>query len=58
MRLAHIREAPLIRANLLLSQEKSKKSYKTIQPEITKVMIASSNIYRCLNYLELISTRV
>ena len=37
MRLANIREAPLIRANYLLSQEKNKKGLKSIQPEINKM---------------------
>ena len=37
MRLANVREAPLIRANYLLSQEKNKKGLKLIQPEINKM---------------------
>jgi hypothetical protein len=40
MRLANVREAPCIRANLLLNQANSKKGYKTIQPEISKVSLA------------------
>lgn len=37
MRLSNIREAPLIHAYRLINPEKSKKSYKTIQPEINKM---------------------
>ena len=37
MRLANIREAPLIRVNYLLTQEKNKKGLKSIQPEINKM---------------------
>ena len=37
MRLSSVREATLLRANSLLSQEKNKKSYKTIQTEINKM---------------------
>ncbi|MCQ2816353.1 MAG: DUF3819 domain-containing protein [archaeon] len=33
----YFREAPLIRAHLLINQEKSKKGYKSIQPEISKM---------------------
>ena len=37
MRLSYFREAPLIRAHLLINQEKSKKGFKSIQPEINKM---------------------
>ena len=37
MKISHIREAPLIRAYLLIDQEKNKKGFKAIQPEITKM---------------------
>ena len=37
MRLANIREVPLIRVNYLLTQEKNKKGLKSIQPEINKM---------------------
>lgn len=37
MRLSYFKEAPLIRAHLLINQEKSKKGFKSIQPEISKM---------------------
>ena len=37
MRLSNFREAPLLRASLLINQEKSKKGFKAIQPEINKM---------------------
>ena len=37
MKLTNLKEAPLIRAYLLINQEKSKKGFKTIQPEINKM---------------------
>ena len=37
MRLSNYREAPLLRASLLINQEKSKKGFKAIQPEINKM---------------------
>ena len=37
MILTDIREAPLIRAYLMITQEKSKKGFKSIQSEINKM---------------------
>jgi uncharacterized protein YqgQ len=38
MKISHIKEAPLLRAYLLINQEKSKKnSFKSIQTEISKM---------------------
>jgi len=39
MRLSNVREAACLRASLLLNQANSKKGYKSIQPEIAKVII-------------------
>ena len=37
MKISNIREAPLLRAYLLINQEKNKKVFKSIQPEISKM---------------------
>ena len=37
MKISNIKEAPLLRAYLLINQEKNKKVFKSIQPEITKM---------------------
>ena len=37
MKIPYIKEAPLLRAYLLISQEKNKKVFKSIQPEISKM---------------------
>ncbi|MCQ2816357.1 MAG: DUF3819 domain-containing protein [archaeon] len=37
MKLTSLRDVPLLRANYLFSQEKGKKGYKSIQPEINKM---------------------
>ena len=37
MKISNIKEAPLLRAYLLINQEKNKKVFKSIQPEISKM---------------------
>ena len=37
MKISNIREAPILRAYLLINQEKNKKLFKSIQPEISKM---------------------
>ena len=37
MKIPYIKEAPVLRAYLLISQEKNKKVFKSIQPEISKM---------------------
>ena len=37
MKISNIKEAPLLRAYLLINQEKNKKIFKSIQPEISKM---------------------
>ena len=50
MKISNIREAPLLRAYLLINQEKNKKVFKSIQPEIAKMSeIFGPDFDRCLH---------
>ena len=49
MRFTPIREATLLRANTLVSQEKNKKGNKTIQTEINKMSETNEFVNKLMN---------
>ena len=52
MKISNIREAPLLRAYLLINIEKNKKLFKSIQPEISKMSeIFGPDFDRCLHLI-------
>ena len=53
MKISHIREAPLLRAYLLINQEKNKKVFKSIQPEIAKMSEIFGDNFDCNLHLTL-----